>query len=105
VFPYFDVKGSRKELEKVKVALLSLGCGSTLRSGFLRIQGINNCLIISAFIENDGKRWWLDCLKMFEKGMHLTRSGIVKIVKKRPMTLNMKCRIPIQEIINNVMEF
>jgi len=79
--PYIEIRGKAEELETIRLELLKYSIGCTIRNNFLRIQGIQNCSIISPFVE---KEWFKECMKMFEEGLHLTQDGRDKIMELIP---------------------
>ena len=68
-------------LSRIKALLLNLSVSCTIRKKFLRIQGVQNCSIITQFIS--GQDWWLQAMQMFEEGKHKTHLGIIEIAKLR----------------------
>lgn len=70
-------------LSRIKALLLNLSVSCTIRKKFLRIQGVQNCSIITQFIDNSGQDWWLQAMQMFEEGRHKTHLGIIEIAKLR----------------------
>ena len=81
LLPYCEIRHKDIQyLARVKAMLLNLSVSCTVRKGFLRIQGIQNCLLITQFITTE---WWLKAMKMFEEGKHLTDVGLIEIAKLR----------------------
>ena len=81
LLPYCEIRHRDIQyLAMIKAGLLNLSVSCTVRKGFLRIQGIQNCLIITQYIEVE---WWLEAMNLFEKGKHLTEEGLIEIAKLR----------------------
>lgn len=68
-------------LSRIKALLLNLSVSCTIRKKFLRIQGVQNCSLITQFIT--GHDWWLQAMQMFEEGRHKTHLGLIEIAKLR----------------------
>ena len=105
VTPYVELQHIDKEhLRDVQKMLLTFSVGSTVRNQFLRVQGIQNCSLMTQFIDkNVDNTWWFECLDIFVQRKYLTRKGIVEILKRRPKVNNEKLRISWEEIMNTVM--
>lgn len=81
LLPYCEIRHKDIQyLAEIKSRSLNLSVSCTVRKGFLRIQGIQNCLLITQYIEVE---WWLKAMKMFEEGKHLTEEGLIEIAKLR----------------------
>lgn len=81
LLPYCEIRSKdRIYLSRLKAELLTISVSSTVRNGFLRIQGIQNCNIITQFISTE---WWLESMEMFMEGKHLTEGGLLTIAKLR----------------------
>lgn len=81
LLPYCEIRHKDIQyLAEIKARLLNLSVSCTVRKGFLRIQGIQNCLLITQYID---VMWWLEAMKLFEQGKHLTEEGLIKIAKLR----------------------
>ena len=81
LLPYCEIRSKDKIfLSNLKARLLTISVSSTVRNGFIRIQGIQNCNIITQFIST---QWWLDAMEMFMEGKHLTEEGLLTIAKLR----------------------
>jgi len=79
--PYIEVRGEKPTLQELQLVLLQMSIGCTIRKNFLRIQGIQNCKIISPFTEH---QWFREAILLFEKGEHLTKKGREKILELVP---------------------
>lgn len=91
-------------LEQVKIELLKLSVSSTVHKNFLRIQGIQNCSIMTGYIR---ERWWVDAIQLFLEGKHRTKKGIVEILQLRESrdgARDMKSKASLQEVIKILME-
>ena len=104
IYPYCEVHGSRDMLSSLQAELLNVSVTSSLRPKFLRIQGIQNCSILTGVLDKDGREWWFKAVGLFVKGEHLKKKGILKIVRMRPPTKNKALRIKNQDIIQVLME-
>jgi len=81
LLPYCEIRSKyRIYLSRLKAKLLTISVSSTVRKGFLRIQGIQNCNLITQFIST---QWWLESMEMFMEGKHLTEEGLLTIAKLR----------------------
>lgn len=81
LLPYCEVRSKDiSYLARVKALLLNLSVSCTVRRGFLRVQGIQNCSLITQYIEIE---WWLKAMNLFERGEHLTEEGLIKIAQLR----------------------
>jgi hypothetical protein len=103
LFPYVEVSGERVHLEVLQSELLKFSVGSTLRPKFLRIQGIENCSIMTRFLDKNKYQWWFECMELFVDKQHLSRKGIKTILNKRPFVKNQGLRVKDQEIIHALM--
>lgn len=106
VQPYIEVYSRDLEfLEQLHMELLRKSVSSVVRPKFLRIQGIQNCLILKDFCPVS-ERWWKDCLDLFEKGAHLNPNGIFRIVKIRDARVDskpMSNKITLAEVVRTVL--
>ena len=81
LLPYCEVRSKDIQyLSRVKALLLNLSVSCTVRRGFLRVQGIQNCSLITQFIDI---KWWLEAMEIFTTGKHLTEEGLIKIARLR----------------------
>ena len=62
--PYIELRDEEPRLLILQTQLLALSIGCTVRRGFLRIQGIQNCIVVAPFVKYD---WFRDCMALFEK--------------------------------------
>ena len=92
-------------LNEIHIELLRFSVSSTVRPKFLRMQGVQNCLILSRYCKD---LWWLKCMEMFEQKEHLTKDGIFKIMymreKRGNVPTQMKNRVTMDEAVKIVME-
>ena len=100
LLPYVEIYGKIDELESLKAELLNYSIGSTLRKKSLRIQGIENCSVMTRFLNKEKYSWWFECIEMFVEGKHLTRKGIKEILDKRPRIRNQGLRLRDEDILN-----
>ena len=103
IHPYVEIKGTYDDLQVLQSELLRYSVGCTLRPTFLRIQGIQSCSIMTQFLDKDKHSWWFECLELFIQGRHLTRKGILAILKKRPEVKNQELRVAEQDIMDVLM--
>jgi len=101
LWPYCEVFGNLEDLKRLQAELLSMSVGSCLRKKSLRIQGINNCSMITQFIDNP---WWKDVVLRFVNGEHHTRAGILHILRSRPGVRNRSLRLPEEEVFQLLMD-
>ena len=106
IVPYCDAVGELDELNDLKLYLLKSGIGSTLREGFLRVQGIQNCWMMTRFYPINDKKldWWRTVVKMFSEKEHLTKAGMVKILELRPDNKGGGSRMTDEEILSYIGE-
>ena len=81
--PYVEIRDERPRLLALQNKLLKLSIGCTMRKGFLRVQGIQNCSLIAPFVEY---QWFKDCILLFEQKRHLTPEGVEEILGLCPRT-------------------
>jgi len=79
--PYIEIRGEPYDLKRIQLDLLSLSVGCTIRKGFLRIQGIQNCKLIAPYTKHD---WFRKAMVLFGKGEHLKEEGKEKILNMVP---------------------
>ena len=101
IFPYAEVRGSQYDLERLQANLMQNSIGCTVRSGFLRIQGIDNCNAITPYVKVE---WWKEAVLLFLEGEHKKRSGIARILKLRPHQGRGPARISDEELGRILME-
>lgn len=105
--PYVEVYSTDIDfLELLHMELLKKSVSSVVRPRFLRIQGIQNCLILRDFCPMH-ESWWKDCLVLFEKGSHLNPEGIFKIVKMRDNregARSMVSKVTLAEVVKIVLK-
>ena len=102
IYPYVEVRGSNHvDLEQLKLELLNLSVGSTVRPKFLRIQGIQNCDLITPYIKPPS--WWKKAMEKFLNKEHCQRDGIQEILQLRPNTRS--DRTSDDEIVQLLMDF
>ena len=104
IYPYCEVHGNREDLSSLQAELLNISVTSSLRPKFLRIQGIQNCRILTGFLDKKNRDWWFKAVELFVKGEHLKKKGILRIAKMRPPTKNKALRIKNQDIVQTLME-
>lgn len=102
--PYCEIHDGPEELKKLQEELLEISVTSALRPKFLRISGVENCYMMTSFIKDERKTWFLTVMLMFKRGEHLTRKGMLKILELRPTPKNKSLRIKPGEIIQTIME-
>lgn len=103
IYPYVEIPGAKEDLAYVQSELLRFSVGSTLRPNFLRIQGIQNCSVMTRFLDSDKYAWWFKAVQMFVDRQHLTRKGIISILNLRPKVKNQNLRVKDQDIITTLM--
>jgi len=82
--PWAEIRCERPKLLKdLQVELLTLSIGSTHIGNKLRIQGINNCSLLTQFVP-ERYTWWSEAVTMFVAGEHKNKSGLIKILCLRP---------------------
>jgi len=104
ISPYCEIRGSQEELKVLQEELLGISVTSALRPHFLRISGIENCHMMTSFIKGENKQWFLEVVKRFKHGEHLTRKGILQILAMRPSPKNKGLRVKSDEIVQTIME-
>jgi len=104
ISPYCEVRGKPEELKVLQEELLGISVTSALRPKFLRISGIENCHMMTSFIKSENKQWFLEVVKRFKRGDHLTRKGILQIMAIRPVPKNKGLRVTSADIIQTIME-
>ena len=104
VYPYCEVHSDRDRLASLQAELLNISVTSSLRPNFLRIQGIQNCRILTGFLNKEGREWWFKAVGLFVNVEHLKKKGILKIVKMRPPVKNKSLRIKNQVVVQTLME-
>ena len=92
LYPYVEVSGEHAELLDIQSELLRFSIGSTLRPDFLRIQGIENCSLMTQFLDKNKYLWWFKCMELFSQGEHLNMKGIQMILRLRPPVKNQGLR-------------
>jgi len=102
--PYCEIRGTQEELKVLQEELLGISITSALRPHFLRISGIENCHMMTGFIKGESKQWFLEVVKRFKRGDHLTRKGILQIMAIRPVPKNKGLRVTSADIIQTIME-
>jgi len=82
--PWAEVRCERPELLSILQAeLLTHSIGSTIVDDRIRIQGINNCSMITPFVPLKYE-WWNKAIVLFVKGEHKHKKGLIKILRLRP---------------------
>jgi len=85
--PWAEVRCERPDLlETLQVELLALSIGSTTLgtpTDKLRIQGINNCSLLTPYVP-EKYAWWNEAMTLFDAGEHRTKNGLLKILQLRP---------------------
>lgn len=89
ITPYIELRLNKEEYNKINNLLLSIGVSSTYHRGRLRIQGIQNCLLMTDII-NDS--WFLEVMDVYRLELNNSKSGVVKLLtlreeRKRPNIL------------------
>jgi len=95
--PYVEIRDEEGKLRDIQNKLLALSIGCTIRNNFLRIQGIQNCMIVAPFVK---QKWFRECMMKFDEGKHLTLSGMVEIMDLCPRgdkTRKKKSQVVVQE--------
>jgi hypothetical protein len=58
---------------------------------------------MTQFLDKEKHSWWFECLELFLQGKHLTRKGILAILKLRPDIKNQGLRVQDQDIMDALM--
>ncbi len=106
LFPYCEVYGKVKTLQRLKMQLLNLSVSCTVKNNFLRIQGIRNCSLITQYVPSEQK-WFQGAVQMFEQGRHLEPEGIIQLIKirnERQSARPMEGKVTVKEAVKTVLE-
>ena len=76
LLPWVELRGDN--LEEIRLELLRYSIKSTLRKGFLRVQGIQNYINMTQFVH---KPKFLDIMNLFSVADHLSEAGQYRILQ------------------------